>query len=139
MTELPDILIAYGVSDEYSFVLHKTSSLFDRRASKLMATIVSTFTSYYVHFWPIYFPNKPLSPPLPSFDSRTVCYPSVQNLRDYLSWRQVDCHINNLFNTTFWALIQLGGQDPKEAEKILAVSNDDSELISAKLTQYNKN
>ena len=31
-------------------------------------------------------------------------------------------HINNLYNTTFWALIQMGGLDAKEAEKELAVS-----------------
>lgn len=31
-------------------------------------------------------------------------------------------HINNLYNTTFWSLIQLGGIDNKEAEKMLAVS-----------------
>lgn len=35
-------------------------------------------------------------------------------------------HINNLYNTTFWALIQLGGMDGKEAEKELAVSAGDS-------------
>ena len=29
-----------------------------------------------------------------------------QNIKDYMRWRQVDCHINNLFNTTFWALVQ---------------------------------
>lgn len=57
-----------------------------------------------------------------------------------MSWRQADCrfpilatlswlttrhdypgHINNLYNTTFWALIQLGGMEAKEAEKFLAV------------------
>lgn len=59
--------------------------------SKLVSTIVSTFTAYYVHFWSTYFPDTPLSPPLPSFDGRAVCYPTVQNLRDYMSWRQVDC------------------------------------------------
>ena len=31
-------------------------------------------------------------------------------------------HINNLYNTTFWALIQMGGLDAKSAEKELAVS-----------------
>jgi tRNA(His) 5'-end guanylyltransferase len=31
-------------------------------------------------------------------------------------------HINNLYNTTFWALIQIGGMDAKSAEKELAVS-----------------
>jgi len=31
-------------------------------------------------------------------------------------------HINNLYNTTFWALIQIGGLDAKSAEKELAVN-----------------
>ena len=67
-----------------------------------------------------------------------------------MSWRQVDCerscflssgiafvlatesrvaerwrligHINNLYNTTFWALVQKGGMEAKDAEKELAVS-----------------
>lgn len=30
-------------------------------------------------------------------------------------------HINNLYNTTFWSLIQLGGMEAKDAEKFLAV------------------
>lgn len=59
--------------------------------SKLVTTVVSTFTAYYVHLWSQFFPETPLSPPLPSFDGRSVLYPSVQNLRDYMSWRQVDC------------------------------------------------
>ena len=130
---LPDVTVAYGVSDEYSFVFHRASSLFERRASKLVSTVVSTFTAHYVHQWPAFFSppsadgdgtdaNAPLDPLLlPTFDGRAVCYPSVQNLRDYMSWRQVDCHINNLYNTTFWALIQLGGMGAKDAEKLLAV------------------
>jgi tRNA(His) 5'-end guanylyltransferase len=31
-------------------------------------------------------------------------------------------HINNLYNTTFWALVQNGGVEAKDAEKELAVS-----------------
>ncbi|KAI9837033.1 MAG: Glucose-responsive transcription factor [Sarea resinae] len=129
--DLPDIIIAYGVSDEFSFVFHQSCTLFERRESKLVTTIVSTFTAYYVHLWPSYFPERPLSAPLPSFDGRAVLYPSVQNLRDYLSWRQVDCHINNLYNTTFWALIQQGGLDAKEAEKELtgSYSADKNEIL----------
>ncbi|KAI5864820.1 tRNA guanylyltransferase [Durotheca rogersii] len=134
MTELPDITIAYGVSDEYSFVFHKTCALFERRSSKIVSTIVSTFTAYYVHLWPTYFPDTPLSPPLPSFDGRVVCYPSVQNLRDYLSWRQVDCHINNLYNTTFWSLVKLGGIGASEAEKFLSgtLAADKNEILYSK-------
>lgn len=29
----------------------------------------------------------------PVFDGRVVSYPTDENLRDYLSWRQVDCKI----------------------------------------------
>ncbi|KAK4129420.1 tRNAHis guanylyltransferase [Parathielavia appendiculata] len=140
MAELPDITIGYGVSDEYSFVFHKTCSLFERRSSKLVSTIVSTFTAYYVHFWSTYFPETPLSPPLPSFDGRAVCYPTVQNLRDYMSWRQVDCHINNLYNTTFWALIHLGGMDATEAEKTLkgTYAADKNEILFSRFgVNYN--
>ncbi|KAI0837213.1 tRNA guanylyltransferase [Hypoxylon sp. FL0890] len=134
MSEIHDITIAYGVSDEYSFVFHKTCTLFERRSSKLVSTIVSTFTAYYIHLWSTYFPDTPLSPPLPSFDGRAVCYPSVQNLRDYMSWRQVDCHINNLYNTTFWSLVQLGGMNAKEAEKFLSgtLSADKNEILFSK-------
>ncbi|KAI1259929.1 tRNA guanylyltransferase [Xylariaceae sp. FL1019] len=140
VTELPDITIAYGVSDEYSFVLHKTTQLFERRASKLITTIASTFTAYYVLFWSRYFPETPLSAPVPSFDGRAVCYPSLQNLRDYMSWRQADCHINNLYNTTFWSLIQLGGMDAKEAEVFLAgtLAKDKNEILFSRF-QINYN
>lgn len=131
VADLPEITIAYGVSDEYSFVLHKSCNLFERRASKLVSTIASTFTANYVHCWPNYFPGTPLSFPLPTFDGRAVCYPTIQNLRDYMSWRQADCHINNLYNTTFWSLVQLGGLDNKEAEKTLAgtLAADKNEIL----------
>ncbi|KAL8419892.1 hypothetical protein RB594_002884 [Gaeumannomyces avenae] len=136
ITELPEITIAYGVSDEFrdSFVFHKHCALFDRRSSKLVSTVVSTFTSYYIYYWSTYFPETPLSPPLPSFDGRAVCYPSVQNLRDYLSWRQVDCHINNLYNTTYWTLIQQGGLDAQAAERSLAgtFAADKNEILFSK-------
>ncbi|KAH6990742.1 tRNA guanylyltransferase [Ilyonectria robusta] len=140
VADLPDITIAYGVSDEYSFVFHKSCTLFERRDSKLVSTVVSTFTSNYVYSWSTHFPDTPLSFPLPTFDGRAVCYPSVQNLRDYLSWRQVDCHINNLYNTTFWTLIQLGGLDNKEAEKTLAgtVAADKNEILFSRFSiNYN--
>lgn len=131
MAELPDIVIAYGISDEYSFVFHKSCALFERRSSKIVTTVVSTFTAYYVHLWSNFFPDTPLTPPVPSFDGRAVQYPTVQNLRDYMSWRQVDCHINNLYNTTFWALINIGGMDHREAERELAgtLAKDKNEIL----------
>lgn len=150
---LPDILLAYGHSDEYSFVFHKSTTLFERRSTKIASTVVSTFTAAYVHLWAQYFcagasssladginSTSSLSQGksveldvahLPTFDSRTVLYPSTRNLRDYLSWRQADCHINNLYNTTFWALVQQGGMSNTEAEEFLkgTLSSDKNEIL----------
>lgn len=117
MEELEDIVIAYGQSDEFSFVFKRSSSWFKRRArwsvlltlsykllvcstfcltlflfscSKLMTHVASQFSSSYVFFWKEFFGEQPLFYP-PGFDGRVVLYPSNRNLRDYLSWRQADC------------------------------------------------
>ncbi|OJD18243.1 hypothetical protein AJ78_01743 [Emergomyces pasteurianus Ep9510] len=135
MKDLPDLIIAYGVSDEYSFVFHRSCQLFERRSSKLVTTIVSTFTAHYIYNWSTFFPSSPLqSGFLPSFDGRAVQYPNVKNLRDYMSWRQADCHINNLYNTTFWNMILRGGMSNTEAEKALqgTVSGDKNEILFSK-------
>ncbi|XP_044062313.1 probable tRNA(His) guanylyltransferase isoform X3 [Siniperca chuatsi] len=115
MGELEDIVIAYGQSDEFSFVFKRTSTLFKRRASKLMTHVASQFSSSYVFYWKEFFGEQPLLYP-PGFDGRVVLYPSNRNLRDYLSWRQADCHINNLYNTVFWTLVQKGGLTTAQAE-----------------------
>ncbi|KAI9368095.1 putative tRNAHis guanylyltransferase [Aspergillus egyptiacus] len=132
MKDLPDLVIAYGVSDEYSFVFHPTCELFERRSAKLVTTVVSTFTAHYIFQWGNYFPDMPLqSPYLPSFDGRAVIYPTARNLRDYMSWRQVDCHINNLYNTTFWMMVLRGGMSNTDAERELqgTVSSDKNEIL----------
>jgi tRNA(His) guanylyltransferase len=60
--------------------------------SKLITTIVSTFTSFFNHLWSQHFPDTPLDlAMLPTFDGRAVLYPSVENVRDYYCWRQADC------------------------------------------------
>ena len=88
----PDICVAYGVSDEYSFVFRKSTELFERRAAKLVSTIVSTFTAFYVYSWERFMIGVELETRwLPTFDGRAVCFPSIGNLKDYLRWRQVDC------------------------------------------------
>lgn len=107
MEEYRDIVMAYGQSDEYSFIFRKNSDVYNRRSAKIMSNVNSLFTSSYVFNWSKWFPNKPLKYP-PSFDARIILYPSDQNLKDYLSWRQADVHINNLYNTAFWNLVQSG-------------------------------
>ncbi|CAG5125630.1 unnamed protein product [Candidula unifasciata] len=114
MADFTDIVLAYGQSDEFSFVFHKNCKIYNRRASKLMSNVVSLFASSFVLYWPEFFDTQELQYP-PSFDSRVVLYPTDETLKDYLSWRQVDCHINNLYNTCFWKLVQEKGLSPREA------------------------
>ncbi|XP_049994623.1 probable tRNA(His) guanylyltransferase isoform X1 [Alexandromys fortis] len=130
MEELEDIVIAYGQSDEYSFVFRRKSNWFKRRASKFMTLVASQFASSYVFYWRDYFEDQPLLYP-PGFDGRVVLYPSNQTLKDYLSWRQADCHINNLYNTVFWALVQQSGLTPVQAQERLkgTLAGDKNEIL----------
>ncbi|DBA88124.1 TPA: hypothetical protein ACH3X2_005119 [Trebouxia sp. C0005] len=125
-----DIKLAFGESDEYSFVLHKGTTLYGRRSAKLISVIVSAFTACFVQCWSHYFPDLPLKS-LPIFDGRTVCYPNDAVLRDYLSWRQADTHINNQYNTCFWTLIQQDGKTPAEAQQLLkgTTTGDKNEIL----------
>nr|XP_024380998.1 tRNA(His) guanylyltransferase 1-like isoform X3 [Physcomitrium patens] len=85
--------------------------------SKLISVICSLFASSYVMNWGKYFPETKLQY-APAFDGRAVCYPSESILRDYLSWRQVDCHINNQYNTCFWNLVG-SGKSTAESQNML--------------------
>lgn len=125
----PEVILAFGESDEYSFLLRKSCFLYKRRQSKIVTHIVSLFTSAYVFYWNHFFPQKQLLYP-PSFDGRLVVYPSDKEVQDYFAWRQVDTHINNLYNTTFWALVH-GGQSEREAHETLkgTVSAQKNELL----------
>ena len=159
MTDFSDIRIAFGESDEYSFVFDKSTKLYGksnthtsistcthllpqethyfllfllnyffprfffpppgRRESKLVSLITSSFTGNYIRNWSKFLPDVPLQS-TPLFDGRAVCYPTDQILRDYLSWRQADTHINCQYNTCYWALIG-SGKSPAEAQETLKV------------------
>jgi len=137
MAEFPEAVLAYGQSDEFSFVFHKHCKLYNRRASKIMTNVVSLFSSCFTMFWPRYFNSTQLQYP-PAFDARVVLYPSDENLRDYLCWRQADCHINNLYNVCFWKMVQEKGLSPAQSQDRLkgTLSSDKNELLSS---QFNVN
>lgn len=119
MTEYKDIVLAFGESDEFSFLLRRSTDLYNRRQAKILTALTSYFTSCYVFHWSKYFPDTPMRYP-PSFDGRIVLYPDERSVRDYFAWRQVDTHINNLYNTVFWALVQQGGKTTAEAHATLS-------------------
>ncbi|BGO90818.1 hypothetical protein NBRC10512_000118 [Rhodotorula toruloides] len=127
-----ECVMAFGESDEYSFVFKRSCKLHGRRSSKLVTLVVSVFTAAYVALWPQYFPNSPLKlEELPVFDGRVVQYTNEAEVRDYLRWRQVDTHINNMYNTVFWALVLQGGRTPVEAEQELSgtISSQKQEIL----------
>ncbi|XP_055843914.1 probable tRNA(His) guanylyltransferase [Episyrphus balteatus] len=130
MEEFRDIVISFGQSDEYSFVLRKETKVYSRRSSKLLSYITSLFSSAYVMNWKTFFNDKELKS-IPCFDGRVVLYPSDQNLKDYMSWRQADVHVNNLYNTTFWELVLNGGMTNTQAEERLrgTFSADKNEIL----------
>lgn len=138
MEEFRDCILAYGQSDEYSFIFNRHTNLFNRRASKLLSYVVSLFTSSYVMNWSQWMKKVGPLRSTPFFDGRVVLYPTDQNLRDYLSWRQADVHVNNLYNTTFWSLVLKAGFSTQEAEAELrgTLSSDKNELL---YSQFNIN
>ena len=84
--QFKDVVLAYGQSDEYSFVFKKRSNMFNRRKDKILSCLVSLFSSAYCFYQPKCFPGVEMTV-IPSFDARLVCYPNLEALKDYLSWR----------------------------------------------------
>ena len=107
LKEWGEIVLAFGQSDEYSFVLPRHATVFGRRSAKIATGIASLFAASFVFHWATFFPGQQLHRP-PAFDARCTAYPSLENVCDYLRWRQVDTHINALHNEVFWALVLLG-------------------------------
>jgi len=103
------------------FLLASNHAVDTNFGSKLSTTISSLFTAEYCLQWPLFFPSQPLTRPFPTFDGRAVLYPKRKILRDYLAWRQADCHVNNLYNTTFWNIVLKENKSGTEAELELKV------------------
>ena len=142
MKNYTEIFMSYGQSDEFSFVFKKNAKLYNRRSEKILTNIVSLFTSSYVYYWDKIFKETKLLFP-PSFDGRIILYPSLENLKDYFCWRVTDCHINNLYNTTFWALVEKGNLNKDQAHQKLktTLSNEKNEILFSqfKINYNNEN
>src|SRR5690349_5277794 len=104
MKEFNEIVMAYGQSDGFSFVFHRSAKVYNRRESKLLSYVNSTFLSSYIFYWNRWFEKEKLQYP-PRFDARINLYPTTENLKDYFYWRQADLHNNNLYNTCLWNLV----------------------------------
>lgn len=137
MQEFNEIVLAYGQSDEYSFIFRRDTNVYNRRREKLISYVASLFTSAYIFNWSYIFKDTLDLKYPPVFDSRAVLYPTDQNLRDYMSWRQADVHINNLYNTCFWNLVASGLSNAEAEEKLRGTfSSDKNEIL---FQQFNIN
>ncbi|KAJ3145705.1 hypothetical protein HDU89_006940 [Geranomyces variabilis] len=127
LENFPDITLAYGQSDEFSFALKRKTTLYKRREAKIATNICSLFTAAFCCAWGKYFEGVEMRYP-PSFDARVVAYPTERNLRDYFAWRQADCHVNNLYNTAFWSLVQAPTNPLTEQQAQTYLKTTDSAL-----------
>ncbi|XKL68638.1 hypothetical protein PGB90_006407 [Kerria lacca] len=118
MEEIRDIVLAYGQSDEYSFVFRKDTGLFNRRTEKILTIVNSLFSAAFVFYWKSFLGFTNMLYP-PAFEGHVYLFPSELNLKDYLSWRQIELHANNLYSSAFWAMVLKGKLSPKEAEEKL--------------------
>ncbi len=65
-----------------------------------------------------------------------VCYPSDSSLRDYLSWRQADCHINNQYNAVFWGLVARGNSREQVQARLAGTQTEEkNEILYAECGQ----
>ncbi|GAW79369.1 hypothetical protein, conserved [Plasmodium gonderi] len=118
MNKFDEIDLAYGHSDEYSFLFRKKAKIWNRRYDKILTNVVSYFTSSFIYQWKFFFSEQELVYP-PCFDARIIIFPTEKETKDYFSWRQVDCHINTQYNECFWNLIQKANYSKDEAYKFL--------------------
>lgn len=133
-----DCVLAFGSSDEYSFLLRPATPLFGRRSMKLATVAASAFAGAYARRWPAHFPGTPLAR-APAFDGRAVPYPTARHARDYVAWRQADAHINTQYNAAFWALVHGSGLDRAAARARLdrTSKGDKNEILFQAGVNYN--
>jgi len=87
MQSFNEIVLAFGQSDEYSFVFKKSAKVFNRREDKILSCVLSLFSSTYTYKFSDFFTAYKRPECIPSFDARIVLYPAIEDIKAYLSWR----------------------------------------------------
>lgn len=118
ISEYRDIVLAYGYSDVYVFVFHRSSKLYKQLQDELAKNINDSFTQQYEKYWSTWFASKILQNP-PSFNTTVSSYATLDQIIAYLGNEQRVAHEKNLYNTVLWNLIQIGGRSLVDAEREL--------------------
>jgi tRNA(His) guanylyltransferase len=89
----PEIVLAYGQSDEFSFVFKRDTNVYNRRRDKLITNVASQFAAAFVFHWKdafgeICFPSS--NPLLFRVDVEVVPFDYRHNFKRFLAiWREL--------------------------------------------------
>jgi tRNA(His) guanylyltransferase len=119
---------AYTESDEISVVLDPSFDMFGREVEKLVSISASIAGSAFTHG----------AGEMAHFDSRVWLGTSVDDVVDYLSWRQADAARCALGGWCYWTL-RKAGQSARQATRTLehASASDKNELLFAHGINFN--
>jgi tRNA(His) guanylyltransferase len=82
--------LAYVQSDEVSVIAHDPSGWFGGDVQKIVSVAASTLTAHFVRER-----RHDVDDLLPSFDARVLTLPTVDDVLDYVAWRQHDAQVNS--------------------------------------------
>lgn len=90
---LPNCLVAYTASDEISLIFENPSQIADNfpfggRIQKLVSILASAASAGFETCHPVWANN------LAQFDARVFVLNDIQEVKDYMSWRRIDCMKN---------------------------------------------
>ena len=54
-----------------------------------------------------------------------MTYPNDDILIDYMSWRQADVHVNNLYNICFWSIVKSGSTESEAHDRLKGTTSAD--------------
>jgi tRNA(His) 5'-end guanylyltransferase len=112
-------VLAYGQSDEISFLFHSGNQFYKRRVEKLCSVSAGFISSAFVIDWLKYWEMK--IPPTVniSFDARVIPLYGNDEVAEYFQERQYDAWRNCVSSYAFWTLVDKGKVSASNAARRL--------------------
>lgn len=120
VTFCDNIEAAYVQSDEINLITNRNFSLHRRRKEKLCSILASKATISFLRNWKTIFGTDCEGSPI--FDCRAFLICNKSQLTRYLSWRQVDCHLNCTFAELLKREMDASGSSATEATRMIQES-----------------
>lgn len=117
---LPHCLVAYTASDEISLIFENPTQIaenfpFGGRVQKLVSVLASAASAGFEAYHPVWGSH------LAEFDARVFVLNDIQEVKDYMSWRRIDCMKNAISSAAvhLFGDKEVYGKDWKERLKML--------------------